>query len=513
MMKAGISGRSAVALAGAAALTFTALSARAADEPKSELRSGGSLSISIESDLPTLDVSGLASFNDREAGILLYDTLLDLDSKGRIIPNLAEKLEAAPDATWFKVTLHKDVKFTDGTPLDADAVVAHFKRMLDPKTRFRFVSDLASLASVEATGPLEVTFKMKSPSAPFPAVLSDIAGMIESSAAVAKYGEDIGKNPVGSGPFLLKEWQRGAQIVFARNPNYWKKPAYLDEVILKPMPDEQSRYASLKAGNLDVIMNAAPRDVLDARNEKKFTVIDPGSLGTNFVMINTAAPDVADVRVRQAMAYALDRDALNKAINKGLFQVANTVFGTGLSPHELVDGYPNYDPAKAKQLLADYGKPVKLKLSVNASPINVLTGQALQQMWKRVGIETDIDQLEQIQLIRAAGLKDYQVMLYRWAGGADPDKNVYQFFQSSGAMNRVSYKNPDLDKILDDARATTNPEARLELYRQVNNILARDLPYILLSYFDNYALVNPAVKGVVPVPDGLLRLGTVWKEK
>jgi len=433
-------------LAAAAGIAVTAFATAChAQQP----RSGGSLSISIESDLPTLDPIGFASFNDREAGIILYDTLLDIDPKGKIVPHLAEKLDAAPDATWFKVTLHSGVKFHDGTPLDAAAVVAHFKRMMDPKNRCRCISDLAPVDTVEATGPLEVTFKMKTPSAPFPSVLADVAGMIVSPTAVEKYNNDLSTHPVGTGPFIFKEWQRGAQIVFQRNPNYWGKVPYLDEVVLRQMPDEQARYASLQAGNLDVIMNAGARDVLDAQQNKKFTVIDPGSLATVFIMINTGAADVGDVRVRQAMAYALDRVALNKVINKGLYKIANTVFGTGLAPHELVDSYPNYDPAKAKQLLADYGKPVKLKLSINASPIAVLSGQAIQQMWKKVGIETEIDQYEQVQLVRAAGLKDYQVMLYRWAGGADPDRNVYQFFHSKGVVNRTAYNNPEMDKLLD----------------------------------------------------------------
>jgi ABC-type transport system substrate-binding protein len=283
--------------------------------------------------------------------------------------------------------------------------------------------------------------------------------------------------------------------------------------VLRPMPDEQARYASLQAGNLDVVMNANPRDVIDAQHNKKFTVIDPGSLASVFVMINVSKPDVSDVRVRQAMAYALDRVALNKVVNKGLYKIANTVFGTGLSPHELVDGYPNYDPAKAKKLLADYAKPVTIKLAIANFPSSVLTAQILQQMWKKVGIETVIDQFEQVQLIRAAGIRDYQVMLYRWAGGADPDKNVYQFFHSKGVVNRTAYFNPEMDKLLDSARSTTDAKARLDLYHQINNILARDLPYITLNYFTNYALAAPSVHGMVPVPDGLIRVPSIWKDK
>jgi len=112
-----------------------------------------------------------------------------------------------------------------------------------------------------------------------------------------------------------------------------------------------------------------------------------------------------------------------------------------------------------------------------------------------------------------AAAKDYQVMLYRWAGGGDPDKNVHQFFHSKGTVNRTNYNNADMDRLLDEARATTDPAARLKLYRQINNLLARELPYLFLTYFDNHALANPSVNGMVAVADGLIRVDRVWKSK
>lgn len=474
---------------------------------------GGSLSISLESDLPGLDPVVFASFNDKQAGITVYDTLLDIDTKGTLVPNLAEKFESAPDATWFKLSLRNGVKFHDGTAFDAAAVVEHFKRLMDPKTRYRWSGDVAVIASVEATGPMEVTFRMKAPSAHFLAILADISGMIPSPTAVKKEGENYLANPVGTGPFVFKEWRRGSQIVFTRNSSYWKGPVHLDEVVLRPMSDEQTRIASLKAGNLDIAMNTPSKDVIEARSSKKLVVHDPGSLGTSFVMINLDQPDVSDVRVRQAMAHAIDREGLNKAILKGLGKVANTPFGTGLSPHEQVDGYPNYDLAKAKALLAQYGKPVKLKFSANAAPIPMLSAQAIQQMWKKAGIETEIAPYEQVQLVRNATQRQYQTMGYRWQGGVDPDRNVYVFFHSKGTSNRTGYSNPEMDRLLDASRATADPAERVRIYRLVNNLLARDLPYVLLSYFNNYSLMGLNVRGVDTVADGLIRVRSVWKER
>ncbi len=474
---------------------------------------GGSLSISLESDLQGLDPLVMSSFNDKQGGITVYDTLLDIDPKGKLIPNLAQFFESAPDASWFKLKLRSGVKFHDETPFDAAAVVEHFKRLMDPKLRYRWAGDLAGIDTIEANAPLEVTFRMKAPSAHFLATLADISGMIVSPAALRKYGENYIANPVGTGPFVFKEWRRGSQIVFTRNSAYWKGPVHLDEVILRPMPDEQTRLASLKAGNLDIAMNAPAKEVIAARTNKKLTLHDPGSLGTSFVMINLEQPDVSDPRVRAAMAHALDRETINKAINSSLPKIANTPFGSGLAPHELVDGYPKYDLAKARQLMAAYGKPVTLKFSTSSSPLSVQTAQVLQQMWKKISIQTEIIPTEQVQLIRTALARQYQIMLYRWQGGIDPDRNVYGAFHSKGTVNRTAYKNPEMDKLLEAGRTTMDPTERNRIYRQVSNLLAKDLPYLQLNYFNNYSISGVNVKGIVPVPDGLIRVRDVWKDR
>jgi peptide/nickel transport system substrate-binding protein len=493
----------------ASALLVLTAGLASAEEPKK----GGSLSVALETDQTTLDPLGFSSFVERQGGMVLYDTLLGMDGKGNIVAGIAEKIETSEDATSFKLTLRGGVKFADGTAYDAAAVVKNFQRIMDPKNKCKCASEVAAIDKVEATSPLEVTIHAKTPAANFPATLADIVGMVVSPTAVEKYGADFANYGVGAGPFKLKEWRRGDRVVLERNEFYWRGPVHLDEVVLRPIADTQTRYASLQAGNVDIIMNAAAKDVLDAERQKTLQVFNPGSLGTLFVQLNLKAPDVSDVRVRQALAYSLDREAYNKVINGGLYKIASTPFGSGLAPHEQVDGYPKYDLAKAKQLVADYGKPINIKLIVSSAPAAVLGGQALQQMWKKAGIETEIIPTEATQAIKMAFAHDYQAMAFRWAGGTDPDKNVYQFFHTGGAINLVNYSDPEMDKLLDAGRATVDPAARLKIYRQISDKLAKDLPYLFLNYFENIALASPSVKGLVSVPDGLLRLGPVWKEK
>jgi peptide/nickel transport system substrate-binding protein len=493
----------------ALALLPTAIGHACAQEPKK----GGSLSVGIETDQTSLDPLAMSSFVERQGGLLLYDTLLAMDAGGAIVPNIAEKIETAPDATSFKLTLRNGVKFADGTDYDAAAVTKNFQRIMDPKNKCKCASEVAAIDKVEATGALEVTIRMKTPAANFPATLADIVGMVVSPTAVEQLGAEFANRGVGAGPFKVKEWRRGDRVVLERNEYYWRGPAPLDEVVLRPIADSQTRYASLQAGNVDIIMNAAPKDVLDAQKQKTLQVFNPGSLGSLFIQLNLKAPDVSDVRVRQAMAYAIDREAYNKVINGGLYKIASTPFGSGLAPHEQVDFYPKYDLAKARQLVADYGKPIKINLVVTSAPISLLSGQALQQMWKKAGIETEIIPMEATQAIKSAFAHDYQAMAFRWAGGTDPDKNVYQFFHTGGAINLVNYSDPEMDQLLDAGRATVDPVARLKIYRDINNKLANDLPYLFLTYFENTALASPTVHGLVSVPDGLLRLGPVWKSK
>ena len=134
-------------------------------------------------------------------------------------------------------------------------------------------------------------------------------------------------------------------------------------------------------------------------------------------------------------------------------------------------------------------------------------------MWKRAGIEAELTPVEASQGIKDAFAKNYQVMLFRWAGGTDPDKNVYQFFHSRGGINLVNYNDPEMDKLLETGRATIDKAERLKIYRTISNKLAKELPYLFLTYFENIALASPAVQGITPVPDGLLRVYSAWKSK
>ncbi|MBK4739316.1 ABC transporter substrate-binding protein [Noviherbaspirillum pedocola] len=474
---------------------------------------GGVLNVALEADFPTFDPLRMGALADREVAMSFYDTLLNIDEKGNLVPNLAESYTASDDLTSFDLKMRGGIKFHDGTLLDADAVVFNLKRLMDPKNHCRCTADVAVISTVEKIGPLEVRIHTKAPAAHFLAVLTDVAGIMASPTALQKSGADYGMNPVGTGPFVFKEWKKGNYLEAVRNPSYWKKgKPFLDKVFYRPIPDEQVRMSSLRAGNVDVMLVPGPKDVAEAENAKNLQVIDAGSLGTVFVMFNAKNGPTADVRVRRALAYATNRPLLNKVINHDVYKVANTPFGSGLSPHEKVDGYPNYDLKKSQELLEAVGKPVNITLSVQLGPLALQTGQVLQQMWKRAGVNVEIKQFEQVQHIQNAISNQFEASLFRWPGRADPDLNVYQFFKSDSPRNYARFSDPKMDQLLEKARRTTDPAQRDVVYKSISDLLTQQMPYLFLNYYTSYMLATPKVHGIQKVPDGLLRVDSVWKD-
>ena len=497
----------------AAALMLASLQAAAQGAAQGTAVRGGRLNVGMEGDWPTLDPHGMGTQTDRQVGRAVYDTLLEYNDKGELVPALAESFSISPDALSLKLKLRAGVKFHDGTPFNADAVVFNFKRLQDPKCRC--ASDLSVLAEARASGPLEVEFKMKIPAAHFGVLLADVAGMMVSPAAVQKFGKDYGANPVGTGPFVFKEWRRGNFFHAVRNPGYWREGRpYLDEIYFRPMGDEQTRIVALRNGEIDLALVPNPKDVAEVLKDKSLNVIEHPSLGTVFIAFNTKSAAFSDARVRRAIAHATDRAAINRAINRDVFKIAHTPFGAGLAPHEKGEGFRDFDLEKAQALIKEVGKPPKFKLTTVTTPLGIQASQALQQMWRKLGVDVEINQLETTQAVRDFLAGNFDVIFYRFSGGGvDPDLNVYKFFHSKSPQNVVGYSNPEMDKLLEAGRASPKPSTRLDIYTRVNSLLARDVPYNFLYYYTPYMLGGKNLHGVPRAVDGMLRVADVWKSK
>ncbi|MGY8524367.1 ABC transporter substrate-binding protein [Paracidovorax citrulli] len=487
--------------------------------PAATPKPGGTLTIGTEADPSSLDPLRIGSYVERQFAIVVYDTLFDVDVQGRIVPSLATGYQVSPDGRKYTLSLREGVKFHDGTPFNAEAVVFNLDRVRDPANTCRCLGNVAAIESVKATGPYKVEIQLKTAYASFPAILTDAPAMMVSPTAVRADPKGYGNAPVGTGPFKLVEWTKGSRFIAEKNPHYWKGgQPYLDRVVLRGLQNSETREATMQSGALDVLTQPPPKFAAAVRKDKRFAYIDPTGFGSMFVAFNLQNEALKDVRVRMAIAHATQRELLVKAIYHGLPKVATTPFGYGLPGLSQVKDYPEYNLPKAKALLAEYGKPVSISILADNQPVALMTIQALQQMWQKVGIKVELKLVDQARLVQNMLSHEFDAALFRWSGRPDPDLNVYGFFHSSTASRKVSsnygqYASPEMDRLLDAGRQELDPARRAVIYNDVSRLLARDVPYVFLSYIAAPIIATHKVRGIDPVPDSLVRVASVWKEQ
>ena len=482
-----------------------------ADAEATEPRRGGDLVVAMEAAWLPLDPLDMGALTDRTVGSAVYDTLVGVSPEGEFVPMLATSWDSE-DGQSYDIVLREDVTFHDGTPLDADAVVKHFERLLDPANECRCQADLAVVESVTATGPLQVTIKLKAPSAAFPSVLSDVPGMIVSPTAAEALGEGFASSPVGAGPFKFVEQLENDHITFERYDGYWDdaKP-YLDRITFRPIPDQQARYSSLRSGDVDLIVVPSVDNRVAAEGDPDLQVVELGGVGTQFTMFQTQQAPFDDVRARRAMAYATDVETLIETLYEGLYEPVRSVFPPKLFAASDPPNYPDYDLDEAKRLVEELGG-LAFTFSVSNTPENLTLSQALQAMWEEAGMQVEIEVLEQTVLIRNALDHKFQAMGFRWAGRWDPDQNSWQFFRSGSPRNYTLLVDPEIDRLLDGARVETDQAKRTELYGAFSERLAELAPYSFLWSNDSAFIARSSVHDIPPLADWLLRPAGIWVE-
>ena len=284
---------------------------------------GGTLRIGLDSDLTTMDPHLSTAAVDRQVYQSIYNPLVRLDKDLTLKPELAQKWEFT-DPTTLVMNLRHGVKFQDGTDFNAQAVKVNFDRMMNPDTKSLRAAEISSVKEVQVVDDFTVKLLLKAPNAALLAVLSDRAGMMISPAAITKYGKDLARNPVGTGPFSFVEWVTGDHLSLKKFDGYWEKGAdgqslpYLDGVTYKPVTDATVRLTSLKTNTLDMINAIAAKDVAPMRTSKDPILDEVTGLGWQGYYVNDGVAPFNKVEVRQALNYALDRDSLAK----------NVLFGT-----------------------------------------------------------------------------------------------------------------------------------------------------------------------------------------
>lgn len=500
-------------------LVVAAAAAVLAAGPAMAQKQGGTLTVGLELDIPGFDPLKVGVYDTAAniAASLLLETLVGPDDKGKAKPRLALSWSHSDDYKTWTFKLRPGVKFHDGTPFNAQAVAWNYARQKDPKNNCRCAFYVANIVSVEAKDDLTVVYNLTDPSVAFPDTLTRPSqnSSMHSPTAVQAKGDDYNRNPVGTGPFVLKSWTAGDRMVVERNPDYWDKgKPNLDRVVLRPLPDSQSRFASLKAGETDLVWadEFEADNIERAKKDPTLQVLSYAGSGAAVNVINTKVAPLDDVRVRQALVMALDRKKISQALTNGLARPASNPYGDGSWVKCKDDGALPEDPKKAAALIKEYGKPVQFKMLLTATPRGRAFGQVYQQLWKNVGAEMEIEQVDQAQFPPRAFQRKFDVIGWRIVDFPEPDVQMYANFFSKSPLNLAGYTNPELDKALVDARVTPDEGKRIEYYCAASRIINQNATWFWTFQNTYYAIAKAKVKGVPKLYGGNIDVSNAWLE-
>ncbi len=478
---------------------------------------GGTLTVGVESDFEGFDPvkAGVYSNSTVTAASLFYETLMRLDDKGNLIPALALSMTPNEDGSVWTAKLRPGVKFHDGTPFTSQSVADHFNRLLDPNNRFAGRAYLA-IDKVEAADELTAVFKMRGPNAALPKTLAQptVVTLIISVKALQEKGPDYNRNPVGTGPFVFKEWRAADRLIADRFDGYWdKSKPYLDRVIIRPLPDSDARYASLVKGDVQVIWEDRSENILKGKKDKNLVVLNWIGSGALVVPLNTVKEPLNDKRVRQAISMSLNRKSNAAVLSNGLRPVYDDPYGPASGIVCKENGALPYDPERAKKLLADYGKPVKLTMTVTATPRGRESGQVFQADMKKVGIDVEIKPVDQTQLVKEALTREFQVTGWRIIDLADVDPQMFANFHSKSPINFSGYNNPEVDRLLMAGRTSLDENVRKAAYCDLIKILNDDVVWLWTGSNTDFALIRSNVRGIPALRGGALQVEAAWLAK
>jgi peptide/nickel transport system substrate-binding protein len=437
----------------------------------------------------------------QKAHQLLYSTLLRIDNDLNVVPELAESFVPESDTTYV-ARLRRGVLFHNGRELTADDVVYTFRSFLDPTFRGRSGA-YRLLKSVNARDPYTVEFNLSEPFASFPVNL--VMGIVQAGSGAAN-----ARSPIGTGPYKLSYFAQDDRLVLAPFDQHYGGRPRNDGVVLKVVPDDTMRGLELRKGTVDIVVNdLSPDIVYQLRHEGRLGVAEAAGSDYAYVGINLKDPVLGNLKVRQALGYAIDRQAIVDHLRRGFARVA-----VGILPPMSWAFEPRvfdftHDPQRARQLLDEAGYPdpdgdgprsrFRLTLKTSTSEIYRVQAAALQHDLARVGIAVDVKSSE-LQTLFADVLRGaFQLYTLQWVGVTDPDmlRRVYHSKQTPPTgLNRVYYSNADVDRLIGEAALAVDIPTRRALYARAQQLIAADVPYVSLWYKKNVAVFQPDLSGV-----------------
>jgi peptide/nickel transport system substrate-binding protein len=491
---------------------------------------GGTLVFGRGADAVGLDPAVVTDGESFRVTRNIYESLLDYkpDSTA-IVAGLAERWEASPDLLRWRFSLRRHVKFHDGTPFNAEAVVFNFERWMSEhhpyhKGVFEYWKSMFGgfpgfVTAVKAIDDFTVEFVLDKPMAPFLANLAMPMFAVASPTALKKYGDDYFKNPVGTGPFRFREWRKDDRIVLERNAEYWGEKALLDRVIFRSIVDNSARLLELQAGSIDIMEFLNPDDIPTVKQDATLRLLLRPSMNVGYLWWNVEKEPFSKVEVRRAIAHAINKRAIVEKLYGGTGIPAKNMLPPALwGYNDAVVDY-EYNPAKARDYLAKAGLPNGFKTTLWAMPNPrpympqpTKIAEALQADLKGVGIEAEIVTMDWATYLAKTREGEQEMYMLGWTGdNGDPDNFLYWFFGQRETRSR--YLNARVAELTGKARTLSGQEERARLYREAQVALRDDVANVPIAHTTPPLAVKRTVNGYVPHATGGEKLDAVWLEK
>ena len=475
---------------------------------------GGTLTVRVDAEFRGFDPLKVAylQFGDRNVLMAIEERLFDMDRKGKLVPELALAATPSVDGKAWTITLRQGVSFHDGTAFTADAVVEHWQRMLDPEHRYSGTAYIEPVQSVTKIDDYTVLFTLKHPWAAFLSMLSETqwrGAYIPSPKGVKDAGRS--RAPVGTGPFIFKEWLANDRLVVVRNPDYWRKEKpYLERVVFRPVPNAEARFSG-RSGEMDLILTDWGPHIIQAKKEPSLKVYSADASGPYTFIINTATPPLNDPRVRRALAHAWNQDLYLDMDYRGTLPVARSPFGRALDCGDC--GYREHDPAKARNLLAEYGEPVSLELLESDTPRGREAGEVMQRLFREIGVTLKITTLTEGELVKRVMAGNYQISGWRLMDLKDMGPYLNVCLHSKGKFNFSRYRNPAMDELLATQQTSSDEETRVKALCGVANLINEDVVYLYGGGRRFHVIAKAGIQGIARFEQGIVRISDIWVGK
>jgi peptide/nickel transport system substrate-binding protein len=475
---------------------------------------GGTLRIALQAEGKSLDphvVTDAASMRLIEN---LYATLLQYTPDyGDTAPWLAESYEISPNGRRYTFHLVQNAVFHSGRPVTSEDAAYSLKRIQEKGIRG---DAFAAVTNIRTPDPHTLVLELSEPSAPLLTALANPMNAIVDRDVVEANEGRLDRVDAGCGPFELVEWKQDRHLILKRFDRYFEPDLpYLDRIEFRPIPDETARSTALRNGEVDLLLDVAIKDLFILEKLPGIHVQQVPGTFWEYMGLNTRKPPLDDIRVRRAIALALDRPQLLSLIkfDRGRILPSGPIPSTHWAAW---DGspYAEPNPEAARALLTEAGFPDGFDLTLtvgSAFAYQVDAAQVVKQQLRAVGIELELEALESGIFFDKLNQGDFEATLVGWLGFVDPDEWLFNIFHSEGKWNQQGYANAELDTLLEKGQRITDRDARAKIYRNAQKIIAEEVPMAFLYLNDFISAQRPQVQGFTPHPTGTTRgLRRTW---